>query len=875
MQALACSSAYGAPPQAKSAPDDGRSIKRIVHHFDFNERGEGNLEELPRYWTPLRGEQFPRFIRGGFDDAVGRTAPPSFHIESVGRNVVFQYDGPEIPVRPESEYRIEGFVRTSEMSAARVCVSAHFLDAKRQALLATSRRTPYIAQQPNGEWAAFELQLPAAPEGAEYLGLAVWILQDATWNVDQQGLRVSLVDVNAAAWFDDITVFRLPRVEITTRAPGEILNDEGDAALWVILADSLDQQVTAELAVVAADGAVLLKRQLQSDKGAALTSRVELPGLTPGLYHARVEVIDRGKIIVTRSLRFLKLGALGPAADAQARAFGIVIDPEDRADLRSEAAMLKNHAARSVKLPIWPEMQWLDTGDGDRRVLEQYYHQLADNQFLLTGALCGPLSKPRDDSRNAENALISLLSGDRAAWEPQIATVAASAAGVFRWWQIGADGPSVLDHAGLKEASTQLRSALREYITVPRLAMPVSANDELAGIALPAEQVTVSVQDAGGLWDLADRLKTLKDNGYEEVCVYVPPLSPRRFAREARLAEWARRILEVRHAGADVVFVPQPWEGRATAQGMIVEPTEEYLLSRTIGGILGDAKPGPVLAVADHVRCLTFRNAGHAVVALWDEAPPKGGRTVAIQLGSADRQVDMWGRSIALRRDYNGRQVVAITAMPVLIDHADPSVIDIASSFTMDPPVIESGAELVRQEIILNCAATTSISGSGVLIPPDGIEAWPRTFSFTACAGEPVRIPIQVRYPHNEPAGHKKFLVQITRVAPAYYFEIPLMVEVRMSDIEVSGRATIERGDLLLRQTLHNQSQNVVSFRSIADVPGRQRQYRPVSNLAPGETQTIEYRFRDAENLIGRRVNLALRELNDGPRQHNLQLVVP
>jgi len=96
-----------------------------------------------------------------------------------------------------------------------------------------------------------------------------------------------------------------------------------------------------------------------------------------------------------------------------------------------------------------------------------------------------------------------------------------------------------------------------------------------------------------------------------------------------------------------------------------------------------------------------------------------------------------------------------------------------------------------------------------------------------------------------------------------------------MQNIEVRGKAVVEGGDLLLRHTLRNQSESVVSFRSIAGVPGRQRQYRPIPNLGPGQTQTIEYRFRDAENLIGRHINLTLRELNDGPRQHNLQLLVP
>ena len=96
-----------------------------------------------------------------------------------------------------------------------------------------------------------------------------------------------------------------------------------------------------------------------------------------------------------------------------------------------------------------------------------------------------------------------------------------------------------------------------------------------------------------------------------------------------------------------------------------------------------------------------------------------------------------------------------------------------------------------------------------------------------------------------------------------------------MSDVEVTGAAVVERGDLILRHVIRNRSSNVLSFRSTAAAPGRERQYRPITNLVPGDAQTVVYRFHNGSELIGRHIYLALRELNDGPRQHNLQLVVP
>ena len=72
-----------------------------------------------------------------------------------------------------------------------------------------------------------------------------------------------------------------------------------------------------------------------------------------------------------------------------------------------------------------------------------------------------------------------------------------------------------------------------------------------------------------------------------------------------------------------------------------------------------------------------------------------------------------------------------------------------------------------------------------------------------------------------------------------------------------------------------NRSKKPLHFRGAASVPGSERQYRPFVNLQPGETQTVEYHFSNGAGLAGSTVRLALREVADGPRVHNLELTVP
>jgi hypothetical protein len=279
--------------------------------------------------------------------------------------------------------------------------------------------------------------------------------------------------------------------------------------------------------------------------------------------------------------------------------------------------------------------------------------------------------------------------------------------------------------------------------------------------------------------------------------------------------------------------------------------------------------------IADGVHCEAFELPDGAVLAIWDDGSTPEGRDFAIQLGQASRQVDLWGQSTPLSQDDSGRQIVRLSKLPIFVDGVAPWLIDLMTSFAIDPSRVESGTELISQSIAIDYRGSQPISGQGILVPPDGVELSPRTFAFTAIPNQPQRIPFDVRYAHNAPAGRKDFVARIALMQPPFYLEVPLSVDVGLSDVEATGAAVVDRGDLILRHVIRNHSSSVLSFRSTAAAPGRERQYRPITNLRAGDTQTVEYRFHNGTELIGRHIYLALRELNDGPRQHNLKLVVP
>jgi len=867
------------------AQDNGSSLfapKRIVHRFDFDERAAGNLEDTPKFWEPLRPRGFPHYAYGTFDFEVGSLAPPSFHLAGEGRNVAYQYSGQETRIRANTDYRIEGSIRADRLTHARACLSAHFLGKYGRPIRETLVRTRYIGGTNDGdEWIKVELYLPAAPADAYAIGLVAWVLQEPFWSTSVPYRRhIIRNDVRGGAWFDDITIYSLPRAEITTGNPGHVLVPGDPQELHILLADDDDPTLEGLLSIRAADGGLVEIHPVPVTVEAAVEPvRIDIGHLAPGLYHAQLDVFTGHILVVSRRLTFARLSPLRRASEALARPFGVVVNPRSRSDPETELALLQHLMVRSVRLPVWTGLNEDPPTARQRRATDRLLQELVKGGFALTGVFFGPPSAIVRSDGAYVRPLTELLSGDPAAWQEHLAAVVVPHASVYRWWQIGPDPPGTdsppVARDQLVVAVAKLRDAMRLFLTVPRLSVPMTTAAEPVDEKLPVEQITLAIgSNVQPDW-FASQIQRFKALGYEHISAHVEPLLADQYRRIPRLADWAQRIITARHTGAGTVFVPQTWGVRRTAHGPVVEPAEEYLILRTIADVLADAAPGQRVHIADKVRCLAFNDGDSTILAMWDPHAPRGGSRYPIQLGRADRQIDLWGRSTPLAKDETGRQVVHLTPMPVLIPGIEKWLIDFRTSFALKPTHVESGTELMRHRVEMAYKGDRPVSGDVVLKVPESWEVSPRTFSFSLMAQRVGNHTVEVRYPHNEPAGEKTILANVSLLGESHYFEIPLPVNLGVTDLEVWGLAMVESDELVLRHVVTNRSTDILSFRGSANVPGRERQYRPISNLRPGDTHTVEYRFSRGTALIGRQARLALREVNDGPRIHNLELTIP
>ncbi len=879
--ALAATAALIAPPvsRAQGISDYASSTARIVHTFDFDERKLGNLEELPRYWEVLRPPGFPHYAYARFDMEAGHDAPPSFRLTSEGRNVAYQYRGEATRVRVNSAYRISGFIKPSGMRHARACLSAHFVDQYGQTIRGTLVRSRYVGGTNDPEdWIEVEMFLAAAPPQAYAIGLTAWVMQDATWNTAPRRRRhIPRTDVFATAAFDDIRIYTLPRVELSTSNRGNILSAEDDPALIVTLADNDDTKLIGKLSIRASDGALVetypIKVELTIN---AVPRRISVAHLSPGLYRARIDVTADHMPIMSREVTFVRLSPRYRESDAPARSFGIVIDARHRSDVDTELTLLRGALTGSIKLPVWTGLDEEPPTLQDERATDHFLQELARDSFALTAVFAGPPAAIVHAGGEYARPLIDLLADEPSAWNEHLAAVAAPYASVFRSWQIGPDDRDTHYTADqLSLPSQQFRASMRRFITVPVVASTVSPHDESRATKLPVDDTTLTLDPTVSPDQFSDLLQEQNQLGYDRVNAYIPTLPPDRFRRSAELATWARRIIVARHAGAKTVFVPQPWTVRETTQGWTTEPTERYLALRTIADLIGDAMPARRVPVADGVTALAFRLGDQVTLVAWDDHAPPEGRDHKLQVGAATSQIDLLGRSSPLGRAEDGRQMVRLNAKPIFIPGIEPWLNDLRTAVRISPVKVESGHETFQLDVEIPYRGNQPVAGyMAMRLPPSWVSV-PRGFNFSVMPQRMDQKEVEVQMPHSETAGPKRVIVAFTLPEQGYYMEAPLTIDVGLSDVDVSGMAVLEGDVLKLRHVVTNKSDSTLSFRASASVPGRERQYRPFTHLRPGDSQAVEYRFAEAANLVGRDIRLVLRELNDGPRIHSLQLTIP
>lgn len=862
-------------PPATQTPQDGLAGLTLLHQFDFNERDQGNLEDVPMFWEPLYLQGFSRHAMGRFDLGLGHEDRSSFHLSLAGSNVTYVYVGQSMRVQAFNRYVVKGFIRPDHLEYSRAFIAACFLDFRAQVLPSTVVRSEYAGGRAGAdEWHPVQFELPAAPSEAQYIGVLVGVFQSELWDRRQRPAHhIEYRDYRAGAWFDDIVIYAVPQLDIRTPATGHVLDDEQQEVFVDVRAYDLES-LTGRVLVVNVEGRALKSIDLPlktRPANSAAPIRVDLGDVPPGVYQVRA-VINAGDVTVAaKEATVLKPAPLRhPSWNRTVRPYGVVLSPTQRVPLETERELILASGVQAAKIPLWNGVRTESLAEGGSLADKDVYRALVKDGVLLTAVLAGPPADLLLRAGPYDLSLIELLSSDPVVWRDALASTAAPSAGFFQWWQIGDDAKQeVAEDARLPESLARFRDEIRRFSTFPLLEVPVDAAVRVEDALL---QHRLSVRLG---YEIAPEMipplrEMLARQGARYLDAFIPDPDEDRHPRAEHLAQWTQRLVMARHAGFETVYVAQPWDRFENE----VSPREELLILRTLADMLGEAVPGTFHKLPDGARIAAFAREEESVLCLWADRPAGQGATTALQLGPAPRALDVWGREVKLTRLADGRTALPLEPVPLIVEGVAPWLLSFRQSVALEPKQLNFQIEPSTLTLSLQNPRDTPLSGTVRLRTPREWLIEPSTTRFDLGPGQAAAFPITIRFPSNEPAGLKRLTAEMRIDSEDLYFEVPMTKELGLSGFRIFADAYRKGPTIIVRQDIMNNSDATVSFRGFVAAPGQARINRNILSIQPGQRRVETYIINDLEPASAEAIRVGLTEIG-GSRVHNTIVAVP
>lgn len=925
------SAALGQPATAGDPSPLGQrptAAKRIARVFDFEEFG-ANPTPVPAYWVrgqddPAAGRErhgFPIWNAAELDDKVAFRGKASVRLPIDGGSASLLLEKGVLPVFQNADYLVSAMVKTQGLQHARARIVVRFLDRAGEPIRDSEAVSDAVVS-PTG-WTEIAVDLEGRFDNAAYAQIDLQVVQpEEQGGPNPLGARqIWPQDYKGAAWFDDVTIAQLPRIELSSASPCNIFAESQAPELAVVIRDLTGESLRARVAVYDGDGRLIdsLERPVSSGRSRA-SFRPRLPGL--GWYRAILTVNSAERVVGDAWIDFAWLPGTetewAPAAGGNAgttpdaRRFELV-SQNSTPELQPSIA----EAARRMRVGALT----LSIGEGKQPLL-----QSGDVDDLLRRGCDVAFALPRLPQALADEARIdaadpwSLVASGGAAWTQPLLPYMDRYGQTVRRWQIGAVGDEQpFWSLALGDWVAHARSGLAQLVPGPAVMIPWRADREpVDGRAGDPHDVVVQLfypnaLPAQGLAPLAQTWSTGPGAGpWPRVSLVLEQPDKSRYGFRGSAAETVRRMAWfwssfVGQAPADPqwprVAIADPWivsEGRRPT----VMPGPELAAFAAAARELRGRRVVGELPCGDGIRCLILatgsaESQSPGALLAWREALPDAANEaidrpeyqttgeIAGYFGPGPLTViDLWGnrapapldpRAAGLAYGRNERRNVVripVSDEPVFIEGIDTELALFFSRLAIDPPAIEATGVTHEHAIQLANTWTAPLDVSLSILQPGGVDrtdqrkdrSWrisPRTMRTVIPVGGSAHLPITIDCSPGEEAGIKKFVFSVELVTSRTYGAIQVVRDVPLwlPTLRVEAVSIVEGGDVVIEVQVSSTSGPARDLELTAFAPGQPRAKQSIAQLGAGATVTRRFAYPGAYGALkGKRVYVAVTE---------------
>jgi len=861
---LCCCALIAAVAEPLWAPvERPQAARRTVRVFDFEER-DVNLDPLPMHWfraihdPPARDRPgFPPWNESRFDDSAHTSGNWSVLLPARGGSTSLRLASGVLAAIPGADYEIAAHMRTDGLERSRAFLVARLLDDRGEPILESETRSEPI--HTGGEWRRVAIQLEGRFDEAAWIQIDLELLQPAQWR-DASVESALLEDFNARAWFDDVVIRQVPKSSIRL-ATGDIVVEAPRRPELVMAArDLTGERLVGRVRVADVDGRLVDSWQGPLSNGGR-AARWTPDMQTYGWRRAVFDVLAEGSLISRRTLDFVWAPARAHQSKGATGRFELIAE-----DVSRDAAARLADAARAIGAGAVRLAATALTGPDSspaRAALDDLLAQGASVSIALTDAPTREMS--------AGSVAFDQESADwRAAIEPLISKYGQR---VHRW----ALGDSAAFDSAERTDIAQDAQALRQFLLArapsPEVIVPWLSARQVPPDLKQELALTIPVETQHPAIPLVPR--TLEEG--QPYRLFMQTIDHDAIRPRAAAADAVKRLVQAWRTDALAIGFRAPWretEARLAPTPMLaaIRQTIERLAGREIVS---------ALPLTNGVTALVLSGPTSDAIVAWNDAADPSAAVVEGYLTEGPVTVhDIFGnkRTVPLE---DGRHRVPLTSEPVFIEGVDVDLARFRAGFRVEPSFLPSTAERHRIEIVLENPWDDAISGRLRFVEPKHWSMSPKVRSFSAPAGQTVRLPFETSFGVGEEAGQARVAVDVELQADKRYPRIRLdgQIDIGLPHVQMTASHHLTTspagdGDLVVTVVITNTGSRPISLTAFASAPDFARQSIPVSDLPPTESTVKRFIFDGAGALPeGARVRTGLIEAS-GLGRLNKTLVV-
>ncbi|HRP63257.1 MAG TPA: hypothetical protein PK400_08195 [Phycisphaerales bacterium] len=874
--AAAVDAAVAVPPAVQA--ERLSTLNRLVRHFDFEEarhapyempfhfhrvgaaRHADSADDPPQadgMWGAADG--FPPFGTMRLSNDHASSGDWSFKFSLDGGSLAARVPTAVLPAMPGADYLIAVRVRTEGLTHARARLAAWLHDV--QGNMIPQSRVMSRLVDTAGEWHTIAVEVRGDYDNVGDLVLELQLLQPKQFGShDLPGKAASpvLSDITGFAWFDDVSVWHLPRLEVRTDEPLNLFVSPRQPSVTVLVRDVANTELEAKLRVFNLDGEQVYERPFSSPLLPA-PRRVDLPVSQHGWYRAVLEVYSEGDLAATKSLDFALLApdveGLGRSGDAR---FMLGLHHDWPLHMAMLPEVMRRLHVGSVMVPVWQRETTARTAnmmyEAAHRAMQEMLRDRIEVQFSLE-RVPDELAMLLDLSPDEVPAA---LGHDPAVWREYLHDLLINFGLEVQRWQLGDVGGNGEWPANATAVLGRAANVLGEFVPNPVLAITATA-DQTAdappvgalAIDLPHQIPPESISEYAHAWPDA------------EITLWLQALPEQEYAVRRRAMDFAFRVLYAWRSDVDRIAVEAPWRSPGESFAPAPQPDPTLIVWREMTRHLAGRHFGGELAIGNGLRCWILQGtpSRSSAIILWaEQGAGDEPQQVTMQLGSGAVNVfDLFGNAFTVDL-IDGAHHIHVGDEPVFVENINLELVQFRSGFALAPAFVPSEHRIHEHELVIRNPWPIPISGTLVLAEGSSWRISPRAHAFTIRPGSEVRLPVEITFDRSIIAGTKRLEAEVLLAADAP-FRLEVAAEFTVGLPHIDSAATwrvvrnVETGrdDLIITQYITNKGSHPVSAEAFLLAPPEanvRQQRRIVAGLEPGELAIRLFQIPDGARLL-------------------------